>query len=52
MKRFLTIAVTAFLGSNCSYIPFIGLGFDSITSHVLHPLIYILSKRFIGAYSL
>ena len=40
------------IGSNCSYIPFIGLGFDSITSHVLHPLIYILSKRFIGAYSL
>lgn len=40
------------IGSNCSYIPFIGLDFDSITSHVLHPLIYILSKRLIGAYSL
>lgn len=40
------------IGSNGSYIPFIGLGFDSITSHILHPLIYILSKRFIGAYSL
>ena len=37
------------IGSNGSYIPFIGLGFDSITSHILHPLIYILSKRFIGA---